>query len=266
MVTRLIAIIAVAACCAATAAPVSAQTAPSDVVRSDSDPASPVFVSIRPEFSTIGDGVEQRSLVIRYDARILGRQRIGWGVPGVILRFEAPIAAADVNGAAAKGFGDSYGQFFVLPYTVGRFVLATGSGFVLPTASSALLGSGKLTLAPIIAPIWRIPRGLFFIKFQNFTSIAGDSTRADVNYLLITPMYFNVVQRQWWFQLDTEAKVNWERENGAGFKSGVQLGWMLGSNVGVWMKPEIYWGPNRDGLWNLKTGIIWYERRARRPT
>jgi hypothetical protein len=31
--------------------------------------------------------------------------------------------------------------------------------------------------------------------------------------------------------------------------------------MALWVKPEVWWGAHRDGDWNLKFGIVWYQRR-----
>jgi hypothetical protein len=257
------------AICACVLRSADAQTAAAPVhepeaVRSDSDPTSPVFVSIRPEFYRIGDGVEQRAMVFRFDAAVLqGRKLFAAGMPGLIVRVDAPVMRADVNGSSGVGVGDVYAQAFAVPYVVASrgFMVAVGSGVVLPTAMSDLLGGRKLVVAPVFAPVWRSPGRLAFIKVQNFASIAGDASRPDVNYLLVTPTFFHVVQREWWVMFDSETRTNWELNGRTGIKSGAQLGKIVGPNVGLWIKPEVWWGPNRDGVWNLKMGIVWYDRK-----
>jgi len=232
-------------------------------VPSDSDPTHPVFASIRPELYTIGDGIAVRALVFRYDTALLTSRSMFHGVPGVIFRVEAPLAAARAgDGGRAQGVGDAYGQFLIVPYTNGGFAWAVGSGVVVPTATDDLLGAGKWVLAPLAAPVWRSPGVLFFVKVQNLTSIAGDASRSDLNYLLVTPTFFHVIHRQWWVLLDTESKTNWARGDRTGLRSGVQIGRVLARGVGFWAKPEMWWGPNRDGRWNLKFGVVWYERRS----
>jgi hypothetical protein len=237
--------------------------APVPELEIDSDPAQPVFLSVRPEFYSIREDVEQRALILRYDARLFSGVRIGRGAPGVVLRFEVPFASAEVNDVRTSGLGDSYAQFFIMPYArnAGAFLFAVGSGFLLPTASDERLGAGKWIVAPVAAPIWRFPGGLFLIKLQNLTSVAGDSSKPDVNYFLFTPIYAHVIGTRWWIQADTETKTKWTDEGRTGVKSGVQFGRRFGRGLGVWLKPEVWWGPNRDGRWNLKFGFVWYERR-----
>lgn len=230
--------------------------------QSDSDPTRPVFISIRPEFSSIDEGISQRTLIVRYDAAALLARRVLGGLPGVIMRFEVPFIGADVGADHRSGLGDAYGQFFVMPYAKGGFVWAVGSGALFPTAGSDLLGSGKLVLAPVVAPLWRFPGGMFFVKVQNFTSVAGSSARHDINHLLVTPLFVHVLPHYWWVLVDSETKTNWMRDGRTGVKSGLQIGRRLAPGVGFWVKPEAWWGPNRDARWNVKFGIVWYQRRS----
>jgi hypothetical protein len=229
-------------------------------VESDSDPTRPVFFSLRPEFYKVGDEVEQQVLMVRFDAVAAKTRRILQGSRGFIVRLDVPVTRANVLGDEEGGIGDAYAQVFVVPFVRGRFAWAVGSGVILPTATDTLLGGGKWVVAPVAVPVWRAPRRLFFVKVQNFTSVAGGDGRADLNYLLVTPTFIHVVQPRWWVLVDSEAKTKWNDGNRTGVKSGFQLGHRVATRLGVWVKPEVWWGPNRDGQWNLKFGAVWYRR------
>ena len=235
-------------------APAAAQqtSPPSAEVETDSDPTRPVFVSVRPEFYNF-KGQHRQLLIGRYDSRFR---------KALILRFELPAVRSDNGLNATAGLGDAYGQFLLVPYASGRFALVTGSGLLLPTATDQRLGAGKWMLAPVAAPLWRLSRGLAYLKLQNFTSVAGDSNRPDVNYLLVTPTLIHAVGRAWWVLADTETKTNWRANQETGVKSGLQLGRRIDAGVALWVKPEVWWGPHRDGTWNVKLGLVWYQRRG----
>jgi hypothetical protein len=221
-------------------------------VETDSDPTRPVFVSLRPEFYNF-DRRDTQLLIVRYDTAF---RRI------LILRFEVPAARTDSGERATSGLGDAYGQFLLVPYTSGRFAVVVGSGLVLPTATDARLGGDKWVLTPIAAPLWRFARGLAYLKLQNFTSVAGADSRPSANYLLVTPTFIHAVGGAWWVLADTEIKTNWREDGRTGVKSGLQIGRHITNGVGLWVKPEAWWGPNRDGSWNLKLGVVWYQRRG----
>ena len=232
--------------------PAAGQTArPPGEAETDSDPTRPVFVSLRPEFYNF-DRQHRQHLIGRYDAVF---RRV------VILRVEVPAVRHDNGGHATAGLGDAYGQFLLVPYASGRFAVVAGSGVVLPTAVDSRLGGGQWVLAPVTAPLWRFSRGLAYVKLQNFTSVGGDDTRAPVNHLLVTPTVIRAVGRAWWVLADAETKTNWRQDGRTGLKAGVQVGRRITTGVGLWVKPEVWCGPNRDGTWNLKLGVVWYRRR-----
>jgi len=234
---------------------------PSDQVETDNDPTRPVFVSFRPEFYKISEDVDRFAFISRYDAAVFRQRRIPGAKTGVILRFELPLSHTGAATASAGGLGDAYAQFLVVPHATRTFAWVGGSGLIMPTATDPLLGSGKWVAAPLGLPLWRLPRGLFLIKVQNFISMGGDDDRADINYMLVTPVYLRVVGRNWWVMADTETKSNWKADGRTGVKSGFQVGRRATRRVGFWVKPEVWWGENRDGEWNLKLGFVWYQRR-----
>jgi hypothetical protein len=225
---------------------------PAAEAETDSDPTRPVFISVRPEFYNF-EHQHRQLLIGRYDTRFRR---------ALILRFELPAVRIDDGRHATGGLGDAYGQFLLVPYASGRFAFVTGSGFVLPTATDERLGGGKWMAAPLAVPLWRIARGLVYLKVQNFISMGGDDARPPVNYLLVTPTYIRAVGTAWWVLADTETKTNWRQDARTGVKSGVQIGRRIAPGVGLWVKPEVWWAANRDGIWNLKVGMVWYQRRA----
>jgi hypothetical protein len=224
---------------------------PGSEVETDSDPTRPVFLSVRPEFYNL-DRRHTQLLIVRYDTAV---RRV------VILRFEVPGVRTDDGERATAGLGDAYGQFLVVPYASGRFAVVVGTGLILPTATDARLGGDQWVLSPIAAPLWRFPHGLAYLKLQNFRSVAGAAGRPPVSYLLVTPTYIRTIGSAWWVLADTEMKTNWREDSRTGAKSGVQIGRRIAPGVGLWVKPEVWWGAYRDGSWNLKVGLVWYQRR-----
>jgi hypothetical protein len=239
------------------AAPALAQDA---AAKTDSDPTRPVLFSLRPEFYRVDDGLWRGQVIARYDQAMARNRRWAGGKRGMLLRFELPVAAADTPSTSSSGgLGDAYAQLLLVPKLSGRFALVAGTGLVMPSATSDILGGGKWTLAPAVLPVWFLRGvGLAYVKVQDFISIAGDDDRADTHFMLITPTFIRSFGRSSWILLDSETKTDWRRDARTGVKSGVQWGRIVGRGVGLWVKPEVWWGANRDGQWNLKTGIVWY--------
>jgi hypothetical protein len=240
--------------------PSNTQDQASAAIENDSNPTRPVLFSLRPELYARGADVTQAALIFRYDRAALRRRRWLPGERGVVLRFEMPLSYTQAGDSIRQtGLGDAYAQLLVAPYLTRTFAFVVGSGLQVPTASDDLLGSGKWILAPAAGPVWFFRgRGLLFVKLQELVSVAGDSRRSDVNTLLITPIFIHTVKERWWVLADSETRTNWLREGRTGVKSGLQIGRTIATGFGVWAKPEVWWGPNRDGRWNLKLGLVWY--------
>jgi len=50
--------------------------------------------------------------------------------------------------------------------------------------------------------------------------------------------------KQRWVLADFESKTDWMNHSRTGVKSDVQLGRNVSRGSGIWMKPELWWGPN----------------------
>jgi len=250
---------------AASAARVLAQpaetppAAAANVLRNDSDPTRPVFFSIRPEIYSPNRDVTQSALIFRYDRAQLAKRRWLPGKRGVITRFEMPLSTTAVSGASTQaGLGDAYAQLLTSPYFSRTFAFVVGSGLRIPTATDTLLGTGKWVAAPAAAPVWFFPSHIFFVKVQNFSSIAGDASRPDINFFLVTPTLIHKIGPSWWYLVDGETKTDWERDNKTSVRGGLQVGHAFGSRFALWVKPEAIWNDDQDNQWNLKFGLVWY--------
>jgi len=226
----------------------------------DSNPARPVLFSVRPEWYSRTPDVTQASVILRYDQALLRGQSWLPARTGLILRFELPTTATSVTGLPTQaGIGDAYAQALLVPSLSRRVALVAGSGVLMPTASDSLLGSGKWGMAPLTGPlVFFGPRTLLFVKVQDFVSVAGDPDRPDFHYLLVTPLWLHAIKQRWWIMLDSESKTDWMDDRRTGFKSGVQVGRAFAGRFGMWVKPEVWWGPNQSGQWNLKIGLVWH--------
>jgi hypothetical protein len=99
---------------------------------------------------------------------------------------------------------------------------------------------------------------MVYVKVQNLSSIAGDADRPSINFMIITPTFIYTGGHRWWLLADTETKTDWRSDGRTGVKSGLQFGRAISSTFGIWGKPERWWGPNQDGQWNLKFGLVWF--------
>jgi hypothetical protein len=213
--------------------------------------------SLREEYYNLRGDSWTNILIFRSDrAFFKKRPRLG-GKTGWLTRFDLPVAVDHRADETRAGLGDLYLQVLYLPYLTRKFGFAAGTGLSLPTATDERLGTGKLTVAPVVAPIWFFPgRGFGFIKMQDNISVAGDRDRPDLHYFTTTPLLVWRVKRKWWVQFDTEARTNFQASGHTGYRSGFLIGRVLKGRMGVWVKPEVGWGRYREIDFAIKTSVF----------
>jgi hypothetical protein len=232
---------------------VAAEAGHEEETPGDVDPTKPIVFNVREEFYNLKDDNWRNALILRTDIIKLG------GLRNLLLRFDVPFMSTEVGQVRENGLGDLYGQLLLIPYTKDGFFFAVGSGLTAPSATENSLGAGKWQVAPLAIPGLRFkdPRGLLFFKIQDYVSFAGQDDRADIHYMTVQPALVMKLHDKWWAGADSEVKVNWEQDNHRSYKSGVYILRMWTKSFGTWVKPEIPWGPNREGDWTLKTSFFW---------
>jgi hypothetical protein len=223
----------------------------------DTNPTKPVFLSIRQEYYNQLSERWTNLFMVRTDKVVL-KDTQTLRPKGIILRVDLPISSSHVSNNTEIGLGDVYAQGLFFPRLRKTFTFAAGTGFFFPTATDSILGQGKWQAAPLAIPIWIFPqsRGFFLTKFQDVISFAGNGTRPEIHYHLITPTLMWRYSPKSWILLDTEAKINWRLDNRTSYRSGVQFGKMFNRKFGLWVKPEFPWGEHREADWFLKFAVI----------
>ena len=223
----------------------------------DSNPLQVVLFNIRSEYSNLNDGNWSEAVIARSDKAFLRNKKYG-GKRGILTRFDFPIVTVKVASSTHAGLGDLYGQFTYVPFLTRRFAFFLGSGLVLPTATYPTLGFGKWTAAPLGGPAYFFGRkGFAYLKFQEYVSFAGNSSRPDVDYFLVTPTILWRITRKSWVLVDEESHTDFENSSRTWYKAGFQVGRALNTKFGAWIKPEFLWGGSRPGDFNLKFSLVW---------
>ncbi len=219
----------------------------------DIDPTKPVIFNVREEFYNLKGDAWRNFFILRTDIVKFG------GLRNFLLRFDVPVTSANLGKGTHTGLGDIYSQALLVPYATENFFVAAGSGITVPSATDGSLGAGKWQVDPLAIPGWWIGerRALFFIKAQDFISFAGQSDRDNIHYLTVNPFLIAKLSWKWWVGADTEVKVNWHMDDRKSFKSGLVILKMWTDTFGTWVKPEIPWGPNREGDYNIKASCFW---------
>lgn len=230
---------------------------PPSVAGEDSDPTRPVVWSLREEYYNLPGDSWNNAFLFRIDRAVLKERPWPLGKNGVVSRIDIPFLINHTSRGTRAGLGDIYAQAFLMPIRRRKFVLAAGSGVSLPTATSRQTGTGKLTIAPVTAPVWFIPkRGFFFVKVQDYFSVAGAGSRPGLHYMTITPLLvWRIIGKPYWIQLDGESQTNWNADAHTGYKAGILLG-HIKKRRGVWIKVEVGMGHYRVASIVIKTSIF----------
>ncbi len=222
----------------------------------DTDPLQPIFLQFREEYSNLPDGAWTNSLTLRRDELILKNLGVERGRRGLLLRFDLPMNTVHAGSDTDTGLGDLYAQALFFPRVTRTFAVGAGTGLYFPTASLDETGSGKWSVAPLVAPIWFFPgAGAFaLLKAQEVISLGGSTERPDLNTLLLTPTGVWRLGGRGWLLADTEVKRDWINAV-TYYKSGVQIGTRFGNGKAAWIKVEVPYGPDRQADWIVKTSF-----------
>jgi hypothetical protein len=238
----------------AAGAPASEHALPTVSVGADTDPTKPVIFSLRDEYYDLGGGFWENAFILRADRLVLEKTELPGHAHGLLTRFDLPVASFHGTTGTTNGLGDLYAQAIALPSVRPTFLVGVGMGLTMPTATDDTLGRGKWIASPVIAPFWRFPKkGFFFVKVQDWISVAGASDRAAVHYLTVTPTFLWRFGRRWWTVLDAESTTDWERGSQTSARTGTLLGYMLSPRAGVSVKAERFFGDSRQVNWDVKT-------------
>lgn len=225
----------------------------------EDNPTQAVFLSVRNEYRNLRNGAWNNRAIIRKDAVALKGNRLARR--GFLLRADLPITTTHLGSETRTGLGDLYGQALYIPYISRKFAFVAGSGFVFPTATHKTLGFGKWVVAPLAIPVWFLPRGkgFFFVKVQDFISIAGVGDRPNIHTLAVNPALIYVPARRWWVPIDVESRTNFKNQGKTDYRVGLGVGKVIAPRFGIEIRGEIPFGGTRPGDWTIKVAGIRYK-------
>jgi hypothetical protein len=132
------------------------------------------------------------------------------------------------------GFGDTIllEMFSPGPALVGNWLLGLGPTFIFPTASSDFTGQGKYQAGPGALVGYLAEKWILGAFVQNWTSFAGDSSRANANQMNLQPIAAYFFGEGWSIGYSGNILANWEAESdniwtvpiGLGINKVVKLG------------------------------------------
>ena len=158
------------------------------------------------------------NLIIRWITPIISQPAPGtanlevYGIEeGTPIYFGAQLVQAN---ASVNGFGDMQPTFFLSPAKPHKLIWGVGPIFVLPTATSKVLGQGKFSIGPSIVALLQPGHWTLGILINNAWSVAGPSDRSDVNQMLLQYFVNYNMKKGWYITWQPIITANWKASSG----------------------------------------------------
>ena len=158
------------------------------------------------------------NLIVRWITPIISQPAPGtanlevYGIDeGTPAYFAAQIVQAN---ASVNGFGDMQPTFFLSPAKPHKLIWGVGPFFVLPTASSKVLGQGKFSIGPSVVALLQPGHWTLGVLINNAWSVAGPSNRSDVNQMLLQYFVNYNMKKGWYTTWQPIITANWKASSG----------------------------------------------------
>jgi hypothetical protein len=157
------------------------------------------------------------NLIIRWIAPIIWQPAPGTAnleVYGIDEGTPAYFAAQVLQkSAGVYGFGDMSPTFFLSPTKPGKLIWGVGPYFILPTATSKVLGQGKLSVGPSIVALVQPGPWTIGALVNNAWSVAGSGGRRPVNQMTLQYFINYNLKKGWYLSLSPIITANWKASN-----------------------------------------------------
>lgn len=112
------------------------------------------------------------------------------------------------------GFGDITYEALITRNRDSRIIWGAGPAFVIPTATSSRLGSGKWSAGPAAGIVSQPGHWTFGVLAFNTWSFAGDSARQSVNQLTLEPFVSYDLKDGWFVSCQPQISADWTAPRG----------------------------------------------------
>jgi len=188
--------------------------------------------------------------------------------PNLGVQVTVPYTWADQTqrqGFPTNGISDTVlragGRVFVSEYVA----VFLGTDVLFPTASPERLGTGKYTLAPggvLAVPMARLS-SMFYLLVQDYNSVGGDPSRADIHFLQVQGTVNTIWSEHWWTTVQGTWNNDWNVHRKTASNVVGQIGYRFDNHWNVFAGPGVgITGDNTPfGLdWTVQAGIRWVFR------
>lgn len=160
---------------------------------------------ILPKFTMIDDAmrISTSTLTLKYDRAFNGKYGIN---------LELPLAYFDSLFSDAFGQGDTNIRARI-QFPLGKMTGIAGLEMVVPTATDATLGTGKLQINPTLVGVYPFSRQTFgALVVKHLFSLAGDDDRDDIVQGQYRLLFAHSTSSGWWFLVDPQLWVNYQKQ------------------------------------------------------
>lgn len=205
------------------------------------------------------------NLIVRWVAPIVYQPAPGTAnlqVYGINVDTPAYFAAVDLQKhAAVGGIGDMAPSFFLTPAKAHKMIFAAGPMLVLPTATSMVLGQGKFSMGPSILTLVQPGHWTVGALVSNVWSVAGDSSRSDVNQMSFQYFVNYNLKKGWALSTGPIITANWKGSSdnvwtvpvGGGVSRVMRLGYQP-VNIGAQFYGNAVY-PTSGSPWSMRLSI-----------
>jgi hypothetical protein len=211
-------------------------------------------LELRQSFVRLSSGASSHLTTNQIDIQFIDR---------LLLRYEGTLQTVSGPTGQVSGFGDTGIDAIALLGSTPRFVAVVIAGAILDTASQPQLGAGKKQLVlGAGAAIKPRPFWLAYLLVQEQASVAGASTRPDVNQLVARVGNIVFGPGFAWLKLDLDTVVDFAADRGRFFGK-LEAGRLLVGRVGLFMRAGTQLLGTRQVDHSLEAGVRYLFRLAR---
>ena len=139
----------------------------------------------------------------------------GWMIKS---RTILPLSWQPYPGESASGefgLGDTTQTFFLAPRGDRKLIWGIGPAFVIPTATSTLLGQGKFSMGPSILALSQPGHWTIGALINNVWSVAGSGSRPPVNEMQLQAFVTYQMKKGWYVATSPIIEANWRAASGS---------------------------------------------------
>jgi hypothetical protein len=114
------------------------------------------------------------------------------------------------NAGGQYGLGDMNPTFFFSPAKPGRVIWGFGPAFLIPTATSSILGQGKFGIGPSAVALIQPGHWTIGALVNNIWSVAGSSNRPAVNQMTLQYFINYNLPEGWYLSSAPIITANWQ--------------------------------------------------------